>query len=121
MIPTPWVAVVLMLAVFRLNRLLSYDHFPPVARLRAWAVGEHSTTSGDQNARMGLTSAPVQVATSYRRETLHELLACVFCIGFWTALAVYGFWLWQPTWALYAAAPLALNAAAALAARWLDP
>ena len=70
MIPSPWVAAVLTFATFRLIRLASYDSFPPVARLRGWLIGEHETTSGSQNQRMGLTSDPVQVTTSYRRPVL---------------------------------------------------
>lgn len=129
MIPSPWVAVVLVFATFRLIRLVSYDAFPPVARLRSWIVGEHETTTGNLADRQGLTANGPRLETSYRRPVLAELFHCVYCTGFWVALAVYGCWLaaghpgayGSSSWALYVAAPFALNAASALIARWLDP
>ena len=130
MIPDPWVAAVLVLAIVRLVRLVSYDHFPPVARLRGWVTGAHDTVTGSLADRQGLTNDPGRVETTHRRPLVYELVSCVWCVGFWIALAVYGCWLaaghpgdvgGYSSWALYIAAPCALNTAAALVARWLDP
>lgn len=115
MIPTAWVAVVLGLAVFRLARLAGWDVFPPVVKLRERLLGESvaaRSRPGGQN--------DVYV-TSYRRPVLAELVHCAFCLSFWLAVVAYGAWLWQPTWTLYAAFPLALNAFAGLVAKALDP
>ncbi len=93
-IPSPWVAVILTLGTFRLLRLISYDTFPPIVKLREHVVGES--------------------------EWRIELVNCRFCLSFWIGLAVYLLWLWQPTATLYGAAPFALSGAVGLIARNWD-
>jgi hypothetical protein len=41
MLPSPWVALVLVFAAYRGTRLLGWDDWPPIYKLRAWAIGEH--------------------------------------------------------------------------------
>lgn len=115
MIPSAWVGVVLALAAFRLTRLVGWDDLPPIARVRAWALGERvearSRPGGQDDAYL----------TLYRRPLLAHLVHCPFCVGWWVSLALYIVWLWLPTETLYAAAPLALSAAVGLIAKNLDP
>jgi hypothetical protein len=120
-IPSPWVGLVLALAVYRLCRLAGWDHFTPIARARTWLYGATVTNSASTNARLGVTNESVEVTWTYRRPMLAELLSCAFCLGWWISLAVYLAWLWKPEWTLYGAAPLALSAAAGLIAKNLDP
>lgn len=121
MIPGPWVSVVLVLAIYRVCRLAGWDTFPPVARARAWVVGENTVTRGSTNARLGVTAEPVQNGWTYRRPLLHELVTCPFCLSLWIAGAVYALWLFFPAGVLYGAYPFALSAAAGLIAKNLDP
>jgi hypothetical protein len=129
MIPGPWIALLLVLATFRLTRLVSYDTFPPAVWLRDQITGRELVAVGSSNDLMGLTPSGHDRQIVYRRPLLAEMLGCVWCVGFWIALAVYGCWLaaghpgdtGASSWLIYCAAPLAINSAAALVARWLDP
>lgn len=40
MIPSPWIGVVLVFAVYRLTRLIGWDDFPLAYKVRAWVIGE---------------------------------------------------------------------------------
>ena len=93
-IPSPWAAIVLTLATFRLLRLIGWDEFPPVAIVR-------------ERMLKG-------------RDLLGHLWGCPFCLGFWVSVAVYLLWLWQPAVVMYAAAPFALSAAIGLMAKGWD-
>ncbi len=112
MIPAPWVALVLALGVYRVFRLIGWDDFPPIAKLRARAVGEHvyynTTESRD---------GPLY---RYRRPVLNHFLNCPFCFGFWLSLLVYVLWLFVPTEVLYGLAPFALSGAVGIVASKLD-
>lgn len=121
MIPSWWQAAVLVLAVFRINRLIGWDDFPPVARVRMWAVGADLVAPSSVNRAMGITAGEVEEEWRYRRPLLARMIQCPYCLGFWVSLAVYVWWVLSPTSCLYAAAPFALNAAAALVASHLDP
>lgn len=121
MIPPPWVGVVLALAVYRLCRLAGWDDFPPVAKVRAWVVGEEIVNRGSTNARLGVTDEPVLYGTTFRRPTLEHFLHCPFCLGFWLSVAAYLGWRFEPHWSLTLLAPFALSAAVGLVARNLDP
>lgn len=119
MIPSPWVAVVLGLAVYRLLRLAGWDTFPPIVRARAWVTGEYVVRTGDANQMMGI-SEPPGLAYRYRRPLLAELIACAFCLGVWLSGLAYAAWLEWPHPTLYGAFPLALSAFAGLVAKVLD-
>lgn len=121
MIPSPWVALVLLLGAFRATRIVGWDTLPLLERARAWASGEEIVRVGDQNAFSGLSQdAPIRT-TSYRRPTVAKLLDCPWCLGFWVGVGTYVAWVFAPTATLYAAAPLALAAGVGLVARWFDP
>ena len=93
---------------------------PPIVKLRDLAVGTEITSSGSTNARMGLTDEPVETTYRYRRPLLATFLGCAFCVGFWISILAYVFWIYEPTWALYAAFPFALSGAVGLVAKNLD-
>lgn len=112
MIPSPWVGLILLLGAFRVTRLIGWDDLPPIARLRARLTGEvryvNSTESREEIFRYG-------------RPLLAHFLACPYCQGFWVSLVVYGAWILEPRWVLYALAPFALSGAVGLVARNGDP
>ena len=111
MIPAPWHALVLALAAYRLARLIGWDEFPPVAKLRAWATGQYTSKGPYVDGNHLL----------YRRPLLEHFLTCPFCQGFWTSVIVYLAWRFAPVETLYACAPFALSAAVGLISKNLDP
>lgn len=113
--PSALVAATLVLATFRVTRLLGWDVFPPVARLRARLL--------DTRTDRLLTERhpPGKPPTRVGRETLQVFIECPYCLGFWVGVAVYASWLLWPTGSLYVWAPLALNGAVGIVARMLDP
>ena len=111
-IPDWWQALILALGTFRLVRLVSYDSFPPLVRVRNRVTG----AEWDQDAGEG-----GEGEWAYRRPVLAELFSCAYCFGLWLSLGVYVLWLASPAAAVYAAFPLALSAAIGIIARWLDP
>lgn len=121
MIPHPWPALVLALAAYRAVRLLGWDDFPPIARVRAWVVGEGAVSRGSHNAQLNLTAEKPEITVSYRRPLLDHFIHCPFCVGAWLSLIVYLAWLAEPRWTLYGAAPFALSGAVGLIAKNLDP
>lgn len=112
MIPSPWVGVVLALAVYRVARLVGWDDFPLALLYRRRLTGER--------VRYNHTESRDPIL-SYDRPTLQHFLTCPFCVGFWLSLVAYLGWRFFPTETLYVAAPLALSAAVGLIARNLDP
>ncbi|MDR7492182.1 MAG: DUF1360 domain-containing protein [Armatimonadota bacterium] len=108
--PDWWELVLLGLGGYRLTRLLAWDAFPPVARLRERLLG----------LRRDLPPSAA-MADMYRRPLLAELVACPFCLGAWVSLALWGAWLLEPAGTLIAMTPLALSAVIGLVARNLDP
>lgn len=55
-IPDPWPALVLVLGAYRLTRFLGWDDWPPIYRVRAWAIGER-WVSGLEASVVGHISA----------------------------------------------------------------
>lgn len=120
MIPGPWVALVLVLAAFRVTRLIGWDTLPFLERARAWATGEERRYVGDVNAMNNLTGDQLHVETTHRRPSIAKLLECPWCLGFWVSILVYLAWVFAPTEAIYGATPFALSAAVGFTTRWLD-
>lgn len=115
MIPAPWVGLVLAFGAYRLTRLLGWDDWPPIARSRAWLLGEKWTMA------RGVGGAPDTYVAVYKRPLLQKLVHCPFCIGWWVCLATYLAWLLWPSGTLYGAFPFALSGAVGLLAKNLDP
>lgn len=140
MIPSPWVALVLVFAAYRGTRLLGWDDWPPILKVRAWAIGERWIPAlpppevgmhGDVNVVSSYPSEPSlpgktpsseveYVRPAYSRPTLAHLVHCPFCLGWWVSLATYVAWLALPTPTLYLAAPFALSGAVGIIAKNLD-
>jgi hypothetical protein len=121
MIPSPLVLLVVVLAAYRLTRLIGWDDLPPIVRARMWLVGAEQKVTGSANAVAGLTTEQPQVVWTYRRPLLAHFLACAFCQGFWTSCAAYAAWATLGRWSLYALVPLAVSGAVGLIAKNLDP
>ena len=113
MVPDLTIALYLALATFRIVRLIGWDDFPPIARLRGRITGQLPTRYSASEAR-----GPI---IEHRRETLAKFIECAWCQGFWVGCAVYVAWLAAPTAALYVLFPFALNGAVGIIARMLDP
>lgn len=113
MIPSPWVAVVLALGVFRICRFVGWDEFPPVRRLRARLTGERAYRNPTENRDAEILR--------YDRPTLEHFITCPFCLGFWLSVAAFLAWRFEPTWTVYALAPWALSGAVGLISKNLDP
>lgn len=102
-----WYAVVLLgLATFRVWRLFAEDDVLDVPRRRL--LGAAGWKPGDPTPE------------GYRTKWA-EFLTCPWCAGFWIGCVWYGFWQWQPKWALVAAALFVVNTIAALTSENLDP
>lgn len=102
-----WFSLVLLaLAAFRTWRLIARDTI--LDWPRHWAVGlPVKWQEGDP------------VPAGYR-EHLAIFLECMFCSGFWNSLLWWGAWEIWPRWTLIVAAPWAVSALLALAAKNLD-
>lgn len=128
MLPGWWAFTLLVLATYRVVRIIGWDNAPLIIRIRGWITGAELVTNGSTNARLGVTNEDVISSTRYRRPTLDHFLGCPFCQGFYVSLAAYGAWLLagapgavgSSSWAWYLAAPLALSAAVGLVAKNLD-
>lgn len=120
MIPSALVLLVVVLAAFRLTRLIGWDDLPPIVRARSWVVGAELRAQGSSNAIGGLTGEQPQMAWTYRRPVLAHFIGCAFCQGFWVSLVVYAAWALEPRWSLYVLVPLAISGAVGLIAKNLD-
>jgi hypothetical protein len=96
MIPRALPLLVLALAAWRTYRLISLDDLPLLVRIRNWLVG----------AEFHGSRPP-----TFKRPTLADWLSCGWCSGLWWSVGWYAAWLEQSRYTLYAAAPLAINAA----------
>lgn len=120
MIPQPWIAIVMMLGVYRVVRLVGWDEFPWVAKIRAWATGETSHYNPTENRD--------HAVVRHKHPTLHHFLNCPFCQGFWWSLGTYVCWVLvgapgaidAESWMFYGLAPFALSGAVGLLTKNLD-
>lgn len=105
--PSPWVALVLAAASFRIWRLIAVDTILErprrhIARLpQNWVEGQPIP----KNYRGGLA----------------EFLLCPWCCGFWISLAIWGAWEIEPHWIEILMMPFAISAAVGLIRTNLDP
>lgn len=114
MIPSPWVGIILALAVFRLVRAVGWDDMPWLLRARYWLGGRNERNRG-------VKVFATDERGTYTRPVIAKFLSCPWCVGFWLSLAVYLLWIWFPTEVIYGLAPFALSAAVGLVARNWDP
>ena len=80
--PSPYEAILLGLAAWRVWHLIAHDDL----------------------------TEPLRRHVTDGREKLTEFVECPYCLGWHLSLVVYLFWLWLPTATLYVCIPFALNA-----------
>lgn len=112
---------VLVLAAFRLTRLVGWDEWPPILRARAWLLGELDIDNGDRVMGGPEPDYVAPLEATYRRPRVAHLVHCPFCLGWWISLAVYTAWLAVPRATLYVMLPFAISGAVGLVAKNLDP
>jgi hypothetical protein len=122
-IPGWWEFTLLAFAGYRLTRFVGWDEWPPIARLRAWAIGERWVPADGELELPGKqpTSEAHGVRPAYDRPVVAHLVHCPFCLGWWISLALYAGWLAAPRGILYAMTPFALSGVVGLIAKNLDP
>jgi hypothetical protein len=106
-IPSPWPFALLVLAAYRVWRLLAEDTILDRPRLRLYRAAGWNPESGDDPP------------PGYRAK-LALFISCPWCAGFWVSVAVWACWSWQPHWTLVVSAPFALNGVVGLVAKNLD-
>ena len=114
-VPSWYVLVVLALAAFRLTRLIGWDDFPPIRRIR-WLLLK---TTVDRT--MTSTAAAENGRYRHGRPTLAAFVECPYCLGFWIALAAYLFWQVWPDGTMIVLFPFALSTLVGTWGRILDP
>lgn len=93
-IPDWYTLVLLAAAAYRVFRLLSEDTI--LDGPRAWVLGYRGWKEGRP------------LPDSYRTKAA-EFVSCPWCLGFYIALLIYLFWLWQPGWTTTISVPLAIS------------
>jgi hypothetical protein len=106
-IPSPWPFALLVLAAYRVWRLLAEDTI--LDRPRGWLYGAAGwdPESGDE-------------PPPGFRAKLALFVSCPWCSGAWICAAVWAFWSWQPHWMLVVCVPFAISAAGGIVAKNLD-
>lgn len=99
-VPDWWTLTLLVLAVFRVWRLLAEDDV--LDRPRAWLLRLGDWKEGDP------------VVPSTYRAGLGKFLSCPWCLGFWLSLGWWGAWMLWPHASAMLAAPWALSAVVGL-------
>lgn len=118
MIPEPWEFVLLALGSYRLFRLLGWDTFPVIRKLRDRVTGAewHPNLEGDEHKRM--SEATQQAGRwSFKRPKLAELIDCPFCLGFYLSIAIYLSWWAFPSPTLVAMTPCAISGVVGVVAK----
>lgn len=121
MIPHPWHALILALAMIRLMRLAGWDDFPLAIKSRDWLTGAEEYRVGSTNAMLGQSAEQPTVEIRHKHPTLAHFLGCAFCLGFWIDLVVYGAWLAEPKWTVIVCVPFAFSTVTGLVNKNLDP
>ena len=107
-IPSPWIALILIGASYRLWRLLAEDTI--FDRPRNWLVGLPPE---------GFT--PGSMLPEGYRFKVAELINCAWCSGAWITIAVWALWQVDEHWTAVLATPFALSAGVGLIRVRLDP
>jgi hypothetical protein len=106
-VPSPWIALVLMLASYRIWRLLAEDMVLEPAR--RWLVRlPQDWEEGDPWPE------------SYRLK-LAKFIMCPWCFGWWIVLAIWALWLLSHHWTAVFCMPWALSAGVGFVRAKLDP
>lgn len=111
-VPSALVTVILVLAAFRITRLIGWDDFPPVRRVRDRVL----KTTVDRS----MTQRQPEPVYRYGRPILAQFVQCPYCLGFWVVLVCWLGWVVTPD-VLYVLVPFALSGAVGIVGRMLDP
>lgn len=106
-VPSPWSALILAAAAYRIWRMLAEDTV--FDGPRHWLVGlPWGWQEGDA------------IPQKYR-VALAEFLTCPWCLGFWISLGVWGLWQVDTFKATVALTPFAISTAVGITRTKLDP
>jgi len=119
--------ILLLLACFRLVRLIGWDDL--TRRARAWACGmgdaEYDRVAelvdGYEAEGLDAWDRIERELPDQRRFYLAKLIHCPWCVGFWVSLAIWLCWLAWPAGTVGVSVPLALSAGVGLIAKNGDP
>lgn len=106
-VPSPWEALLIAFAAFRVWRLLAEDTI--LDKPRRWFL------------RLGNWERDGDPVPDGYRAKWGELFQCPWCLGFWISLAWWGAWQVSEKWALVVATPFAISAGVGLIRTNLDP
>jgi hypothetical protein len=106
-IPSPWEALLLAAASYRLWRLLAEDTI--LQRPRRWIMRL------DRGWQEGM-----EIPASYRY-ALAEFVTCSWCLGLHVSVLVWLAWQIEPQWAIVISVPLAISTAVGIVRSRLDP
>jgi len=100
-VPSPWEALILAAAGWRVWHLLAIDAILDPLRDRVF----YPAPSGPSGGRTLLVE---EAADAERWPRILKFVECPYCFGFWVTAALWLAWTIEP-WALIAAAPFALH------------
>jgi hypothetical protein len=106
---------ILVLATYRIVRLIGWDEFPPVARVRDRLL--QVTVDRSMTERHPQGQPPRRAG----RPGWQQFVECPYCSGFWIGLLILAVYWAAGDWTLVVLAPFALNGAVGITARMLDP
>lgn len=106
-VPSPWIAVLLVAASYRLWRLLAEDTI--LERPRRWLV------------RLPQEWKDGEAIPDEYKEKWALFITCPWCAGFWISLALWGIWQIENHWTEVFMVPLAISAAVGITRVKLDP
>lgn len=106
-VPSPWVALILTAAAFRIWRVIAVDVI--LERPRRFI------------ARLPYNWEEGQPIPDNYRNGFAEFLLCPWCLGFHVCLVLWLCWLIFPTETLFVSTPFALSAAVGIIRGKLDP
>lgn len=82
----------LVVAIWRVSRLLVKDEFPPVLAIRAWVFRELGQVDHEGHIIAGRKWGPVPADLSY---AIAYVFTCMWCMSFWVGLALWGLADWR--------------------------
>lgn len=82
----------LVVAIWRVTRLLIKDEFPPVLALRIWVFREFARVDEDGHVAGGRKWGPVPAGLSY---AVAYIFTCMWCMSFWVGLVVWALADWR--------------------------
>lgn len=82
----------LVVAIWRISRLLTKDDFPPTRAIRMWVWRELGQVDPDGHIIAGRKWGPVPADLSY---AVAYVFTCMWCMSFWVGLGVWALADWR--------------------------